>query len=57
MEIMWNFMEEGIMVGWISQDKWIVSLGSFLAEELSLKSLTSCKARLKWGFVARKTSL
>lgn len=50
-------MEEGIMVGWISQDKWIVSLGSFLAEELSLKSLTSCKARLKWGFVARKTSL
>lgn len=43
------------MVGCITQDKWIASLGSFLGEEPSLKSLTLCKARLKWGSGARKS--
>lgn len=57
MEIVQNLMEEGIMAECITQDKWIASLGSFLGQEPSLKSLTSCKAEAEVVLWPEKVSL
>lgn len=54
MEIVWSLMEEGVLAGCITQNKWITSLGSFLGEAPSLKSLTSSKAEAKVELYGQK---
>jgi len=54
MEIAWNPTEEGVTAGYIAWGKGIASFGSFLGEEPSLKSLTSCKAEAEAGLCGQK---